>query len=339
MPRLFARIILLVCCCVLLVPPLHAEETNEILARGTVIKRPITVMVDNHVNAVPQSGFNQAAIVFEALAEGGITRFMMLFNADMPLPSTIGPVRSTRLYYGQLAQSFAAVHVHAGGSPAGLNLMATSTMVYDVDGLKRAHAAPFYRSKSNVAPHNLFTSGDGIASHVAANNATYTLPAVINADGTLSQGIDGNIGYLYRGDADVAQRPAGMQISYYFLTKATGAAWGYDPNCNCYLRSVRGKAAIDANSKSQISTKNIIVLEVPSQRIMGDPKGRMDVSVVGNGRAVLFQDGLVFDIEWRKETGEAPLRFFYLDGISEVSMVQGGIWMAIIPTLTRLSMR
>ncbi|MFM7678408.1 MAG: DUF3048 domain-containing protein, partial [Roseiflexaceae bacterium] len=119
MPRLCMRIILLLCCAVLLVPVLHAEETSVMLARGTVVKRPITVMVDNHVNAVPQSGFNQAAIVFEALAEGGITRFMMLFNADMPLPSTIGPVRSTRLYYGQLAQSFAAVHVHAGGSPAG----------------------------------------------------------------------------------------------------------------------------------------------------------------------------------------------------------------------------
>ena len=72
---------------------------------------------------------------------------------------------------------------------------------------------------------------------------------------------------------------------------------------------------------------------------MGDPKGRMDVSVIGNGRAVLFQDGLVFDIEWRKETAEAPLRFYYLDGVSEVSMVHGAVWMAIIPTLTRLSMR
>lgn len=339
MPRFFAQMTLLLSLSLLMIPALQAQETSPILVRGTVIKRPITVMVDNHINAVPQSGFNQAAIVFEALAEGGITRFMMLFNADMALPSTIGPVRSTRLYYGQLAQSFEAVHVHAGGSPAGLNLMATSTMVYDVDGLKRAHAAPFYRSKANVAPHNLYTSGDGIAVHVANHTATYTQPAVTNADGTLSQPVDGDIGYLYRGDADATQRPAGMQISYYFLSKATGAAWGYDPGCNCYLRSVRGKVAIDANDKQQITTKNIIVLEVPSQRIMGDPKGRMDVSVIGNGRAVLFQDGLVFDIEWRKETAEAPLRFYYLDGVSEVSMVHGAVWMAIIPTLTRLSMR
>jgi hypothetical protein len=278
-------------------------------------------------------------VVFEALAEGGITRFMMVFNADQPLPSAIGPVRSTRLYYGQLAQGFRAVHVHAGGSPAGLQLMATSTQTVDVDGLKRAHAAPFYRSKRNVAPHNLFTSGDAVATHVANLNASYIVAPFTDEAGTLQYVADSDVGYNYRGDGDATARPAGMQISYYFLTKATGASWAYDPNCNCYLRTVRGKVAIDANTKTQITTKNVVVLEVPSQRIMGDPKGRMDVSVIGKGRAVIFQDGQVFDVEWRKDVAESPLRFYYLDGVTEVSMVNGAIWMAIIPTLERLSVR
>lgn len=339
MKQFFVRIMLGIGLAVALVQPALADTGAPTLVRGSVIKRPITVMIDNHQDAEPQSGFSHAAVVFEALAEGGITRFMMVFNADQPLPSAIGPVRSTRLYYGQLAMGFKAVHVHAGGSPAGLNLMATSTQTVDVDALKRAHSAPFYRTKTNVAPHNLFTSGDGIAAHVAAKNATYINAPSSDASGAAQYSADSDVGYIYRGDGDPATRPAGMQIAYYFLSKATGASWTYDPRCNCYLRVVRGKAAKDANTKAQITTKNVVVLEVPSQRIMGDPKGRMDVSVIGKGRAVLCQDGQVFDVEWRKEAADAPLRFYYLDGVTEVSMVNGPIWMAIIPTLERLSIR
>ena len=339
MRRSLLQLLLAFVLCVLVITPTSADSGLPTLPRGSVAKRPITVMIDNHVNAVPQSGFTQAAVVFEALAEGGITRFMMVFNADLPLPATIGPVRSTRLYYGQLAQGFKAVHVHAGGSPAGLSLMANSTVTYDVDALKRAHGAAFYRAKTNVAPHNLFTSGDGLSQHVANKGASYIQTPITNADGSVWYVPDNDVGYLYRADGDATIRPAGMTISYYFLTKATGASWAYDPACNCYFRSVRGKKAIDANTKAQISTKNIVVLEVPSQKIMGDPKGRMDVSVIGSGKAVLFQDGMVLDVEWRKETAESPLRYYYLDGVTEVSMVNGPIWMAIIPTLTRLSVR
>lgn len=339
MKHIMTRVIVSITVWIAIFQPVWATSTPPNLVRGSVIKRPISVMIDNHVDAVPQSGFSHAAVVFEALAEGGITRFMMVFNADQPLPNAIGPVRSTRLYYGQLAMGFHAVHVHAGGSPAGLNLMATSTQTVDVDALKRAHAAPFYRTKNNVAPHNLFTSGDGIAAHVANKNASYIHTPIVDAAGATQYVADTEVGYIYREDGDAAMRPAGMQINYYFLTKATGASWGYDPTCNCYFRTVRGKAAIDANTKAQITTKNIVVLEVPSQRIMGDPKGRMDVSVIGKGRAVIFQDGQVFDVEWRKEVAESPLRFYYLDGVTEVSMVNGPIWMAIIPTLARLSVR
>jgi hypothetical protein len=100
---------------------------------------------------------------------------------------------------------------------------------------------------------------------------------------------------------------------------------------------VNGKIARDANTKAQITVKNVIAMEVPSQLIMGDPKGRMDVEVVGKGPAVIYQDGLVFDVEWRKENAEAPLRFYYLDGVTEVSMVRGQMWISVLPTLTHVS--
>jgi hypothetical protein len=315
----------------------RADGGDAILPRGGVFNHPITVMIDNHVDAVPQSGFNNAAVVFEALAEGGITRFMMVFNGDAFTPSAIGPVRSTRLYFGQLALGFKAVHVHAGGSPQGLALMANNPQAIDIDALRRGNGGPFYRTNTNVAPHNLFTSANGLTVRIAQKGVGTIQAATTDANGAAVPVADPDVGYLYRDDSDVSVRPTGQRVSYYFLNRYTGATWIYDPTSNSYGRTVNGKIARDANTKNQITVKNLIVMEVPSQRIMGDTKGRMDVEVIGKGAAVIYQDGLVFDVEWRKESAEAPLRFYYLDGVTEVSMVRGQMWITVLPTLTHLS--
>jgi hypothetical protein len=315
----------------------QADTGNATLPRGGVYQHPITVMIDNHVDAVPQSGFHDAAVVFEALAEGGITRFMLVFNGDAFTPNAIGPVRSTRLYYAQLAIGFKAVHVHAGGSPQGLALMANSTQAIDIDALRRGNGGPFYRTKTNVAPHNLFTSANGLIAQLTQKGVSTIQPATIDANGVAVPVADPDVGYLYRDDGDPATRPTGQRIRYYFLNRYTGATWVYDPISNAYGRTVNGKIARDANTKAQITVKNVIAMEVPSQLIMGDPKGRMDVEVVGKGPAVIYQDGLVFDVEWRKENAEAPLRFYYLDGVTEVSMVRGQMWISVLPTLTHVS--
>ena len=330
-------LVLMGLCAIAMGQPARAEEVVATLPRGDVYNHPITVMIDNHVDAVPQSGFQQAAVVFEALAEGGITRFMMVFNGDAFTPSAIGPVRSTRLYFAQLALGFKSVHVHAGGSPQGLALLANSTQTIDVDALRRGNGGPFYRTTTNVAPHNLFTSANGLLAHIAHKGVGPIQPASVDGNGAPLPVADPDVGYLYRDDGDAAVRPTGQRISYYFLNRATGATWVYDPTSNSYGRMVKGKIARDANTKTQITVKNVIVMEVPSQLIMGDPKGRIDVEVVGKGPAVIYQDGLVFDVEWRKETAESPLRFYYLDGVTEVSMVRGQMWISVLPTLTRLS--
>jgi hypothetical protein len=330
-------LVLIGLCVVPMRQPARAEALVATLPRGGVYQHPITVMIDNHVDAVPQSGFNDAAVVFEALAEGGITRFMMVFSGDTFTANAIGPVRSTRLYFGQLALGFKSVHVHAGGSPQGLALLANSTQIIDVDALRRGNSGPFYRTKTNVAPHNLFTSANGLLAHIAQKGTGLIQPASVDGNGAPLAVADPDVGYLYRDDGDATVRPTGQRISYYFLNRATGATWVYDPTSNTYGRMVKGKIARDANTNTQITVKNVIAMEVPSQRIMGDPKGRMDVEVIGKGPAVIYQDGLVFDVEWRKDTAESPLRFFYLDGVTEVSMVRGQMWITVLPTLTHLS--
>ena len=89
-------------------------------ARGTLTKRPYAVMIDNHPDAYPQTGLDHALVVFEALAEFGITRFMAIYAPGIgPDAPAIGPVRSARLYYVQWAMGFGTLYAHAGGSPQG----------------------------------------------------------------------------------------------------------------------------------------------------------------------------------------------------------------------------
>lgn len=96
--------------------PRSAAEVS--IPRGSVTSRPYTVMIDNHPKAYPQTGLNQAAIVFEALAEYGITRYMAVyFPGITPDLATIGPVRSARAYFVEWARGLRGVYVHAGGAP------------------------------------------------------------------------------------------------------------------------------------------------------------------------------------------------------------------------------
>ena len=310
----------------------HAGVT-PMLPRGGFIARPISVMIDNHSDARPQSGFDDAALVFEALAEGGITRFMLVYNADNPLPSTIGPVRSTRRYFAEWAAGLSAVHVHAGGSPEGLAIAQSNPKIVNVDGLLRGTWATFYRSNTNVVPHNLYTSGQQLVDYVATKQ-----PQPIGArqpDGSIAPVLDGGdyMGYLYRTPVTRDQRAGGQTIHYSFLTRWTSADWAYDVEQNRYVRSVNGTLAVDGTSKNAITVTNVVVMEAASELIAGDEKGRIELGSIGTGRAKLFQEGREYDVTWRKNYTEGRLRFFYLDGVTEVPFVEGNTWIAVVPWL------
>ncbi|HMQ34533.1 MAG TPA: DUF3048 domain-containing protein, partial [Chloroflexaceae bacterium] len=128
------------------------------LARGSVTARPYAVMLDNHPKAYPQTGMNQAPLVFEALAEYGITRYMAIFVPGIsPELRTIGPVRSARSYYVEYAKGLRGIYVHAGGAPDALTMARTSVEITDMDALRRDAGAFFRRASDRAAPHNLYT--------------------------------------------------------------------------------------------------------------------------------------------------------------------------------------
>ncbi|MEN9937831.1 MAG: hypothetical protein RLZZ387_4410 [Chloroflexota bacterium] len=293
------------------------------LARGAVSEHPFVVMIDNHPNAFPQTGLDKAAVVFEALAEFGLTRYMAVYAPGItPEAPEVGPVRSARLYFVQWAMGFGGLYVHAGGSPQALELAEATDVIVNVDALLRVSGSYFRRSTNRDAPHNLFTSTTDLES--AAEKLAP--PDFSRSD----------VGFLFKEDAPVSARPASQELSYFFLYKEDDAGWTYDQDTNSYLRLRRGKAVRDALTGEQLRVKNVVVLEVQEAPIPGDPKGRIEQQVIGSGKARVFMDGIEREVSWRKDSAEAPLLILEASG-EEVRFNPGAIWITAIPSLENLT--
>jgi hypothetical protein len=279
-------------------------------------------MIDNWLAAYPQSGLANASLVFEALAEGGITRFMAVYqDGSLPDAPEIGPVRSTRLYFVQWAMGLQAVYMHAGGSPDGLEVARTTDRIVNAEAL--ALSKYTRRDSRRSLPHNLYTG-------------SALLRAFVN-DKNQSPPNDPQLGYLFDRMAPAAP-PQATTINYQFTDPDFRAGWHYDPATNGYYRTMRDEPHIDRVTGQQIWMRNVVVMEVPEALRSGDSKGRLDLQMLGSGSARIFNAGRQIEATWRKEGAAAPLRFYDAGG-EEVVFNVGTIWIAAIPSLQRLSVQ
>lgn len=293
------------------------------LARGTAPQRLVAVLLDNSAPAYPQTGLDSAVLVFEALTEYGITRYMAVFAPGIsPEAPKIGAVRSVRLYFVQWAMGLGAVLVHAGGSPDGLMLAESATEIANMDALRLEAINYFYRSDDREAPHNLYTTSVEIQRFVIDN-------AVGDFDPTEQ-------GFIFKHDLPTNQLPASQRISYFFLDPADPAGWVYDPPTNGYFRLRQNEPHIDQRTGAQLWFKNVVVMEVPEQPIPGDDKGRIEQQVIGEGRAHVFIDGFEREVRWSKSAAAAPLHFYDLNG-DEVRFNVGPVWVAALPALANMT--
>ena len=132
--------------------PLTGAETTE-----DATKRPVTaVMIENSTDARPQSGIKDAGIVYEAVAEGGITRFLALYQESRP--GLIGPVRSIRPYYVEWASAYDPAIAHVGGSYRARQMIGSGSYGLDMDQF--SYGSYYWRTADREAPHNVYTSFD-----------------------------------------------------------------------------------------------------------------------------------------------------------------------------------
>ena len=274
--------------------------TGRLVTPAAAARHPIAIMIDDQFDARPQSGFNAASIVWQAPAEGGIPRYMMIFQEN--IPTDVGPVRSSRYYYIAWASELRALYAHAGGSPQALDTLraqGNGQLVWNADEFR--WGGSFHRvGPPRFAPHNLFTSGANlraIAKTVGARDGPIKWP------------------WTFARDAVLGYRPIGGRIIVNY--QANTVRYDYDRKSNSYLRSVTGeKRQIDAATKRRVAPKNVIVMKMVFGPLNDNnpKKHRLEARIIGSGQAWISTNGITIAGTWKKTSTTSPTRFFDRSG-------------------------
>lgn len=266
--------------------------------------RPFAVMIDNYPAARPQFGLAEASLVYEAPVEGGVTRYLAFFLPETA-PAAIGPVRSAREYYIDIARETQATYVHCGGSPEAL-LKAKSLGKSDVNEFFQG--SYFWREGSRPAPHNVLTSGVNLNKYRLdySENSSDFAAWQFKATSSVNQIIVPRIDIKYPNEYAVY--------------------WQYDQATNKYERFLNDKNHLDASGRKIMADNVIIHL---SYFTVIDEKLRLKMSETDSGQALLCQDGNCVVGKYKKNTAEDRTRYYTKDN-SEFIFNAGITWVEMI---------
>lgn len=320
--------------------PLNGEMLGQSLKAKWEGRRPMGIMVENSLDARPQSGLSSADIIYEAVAEGGITRFLAIYYCHDA--SFIGPVRSARIYFIKLLQGYGnyPLYAHVGGA----NTDGPADALGEIEELGWANyndlnqfSVPFpnfwrdyERLPNRATEHTVYTSSAKLWEYAK------TKRKLSNVD---EDGVPWNKDFQpwkFKSDAAQDARGATSRISFNFwdTTAANyGVVWKYDRASNSYVRENGGKAHLDKNTGKPLTTKNVVVLLADESVANDGYEGGQHLlyDIVGTGEGVLFQDGKAVKIAWDKAEEESG--FVFTDsGGKEVSFNRGQIFVEILPT-------
>ncbi len=288
-----------------------SAPTAGVEKKSPFTKRPIAVIVENAPAARPQSGLSKADIVYEILAEGGITRFLAIFNSEPA--ENVGPVRSARPYFVLKAAENDAIFAHSGGSVEAFTYL-EMLAVDHIDEMKNFQ--PFWRTQDRPPPHNLYTSVASLRQE--AQRLGYNKPIRV---GGFLVGDLGNPG---------GEKASKLEIDYAADYKVE---FTYLPDKNVYQRFINGAPHIDAAAGRAIQCSTIIVQVAEHQ--VKDEEGRLEIRFVGEGKGWVFRDGKVAPLRWEKNDLRDKTRFYLADG-EELKINPGKVWIEVVDTRTKV---
>ncbi len=276
---------------------------------------PFIVMIENHVDSRPVAGIDKASIVYEAIVEGEVTRYMAVFDQNVAV-ERIGPVRSARPFYVELAEEWDGVYFHAGGSPAGLEKLKTSPM-YNINEIS-GDGIYFWRDTQRFAPHNLYISGENMRRARSAKDIATTT--------------DSFTPWKFKDDADISSTTFNFDTASSIATSVIADFAGHDlykvefrysSSSNDYTRYLGGQLH-KTEQGIIVKAKNIIIQKVAARVV--DSYGRLAVDVDGSGVGELYQDGIRKDITWEQVGGRT---LYFDDDGQEISFNRGVTWVML----------
>ncbi len=292
------------------------EEKQVQIFQGT--DRPIAVMIDNHNQAWPQAGLQEAYMVYEIIVEGGETRLMALFKGvDI---EKIGPVRSARHYFIDYVMENDAIYAHFGQSPQAQSDLKKFS-INDIDGIAE-DGVTFWRVKDKSAPHNAVTSTEKLME--SARNKKYKTTS--SKESVLNYVTD---------EINLEEGQAATAITIPHSNLQT-VKYEYDQENKVYKRYARKKEQVDWTTGKTITTKNIII-EFCDNYTLADTenKGRQGLKNIGTFDGYYITNGKAIKIKCIKNTREEQTVYQDLEG-NEIKVNDGNTFVNICPIAAKV---
>jgi len=297
---------------------LYSPITGLPIGDDLAKQRPVAVMLDNHYAARWQAGLSDADVVYEVLAEGLITRYLAIFQSHVP--DVIGPVRSARPYYIQLALSYNPLYVHVGGSDQAF-LDIKRLKMADIDGMKAGYDV-YYRTDHKYIPHNMYTSYTGISKEASRRGYLEEVSYEGMFIDVTHHPISGDPGQYLK----VIYKPSSSSDpTGYFIE------FKYDEDKQQYMRYVNGQAHKDETTEIHLAADNVVVLH--AKHTVLDSAGRRAVDIVGQGKGYYLNRGVSMPITWSKAGGYEVTKYYDMNG-EELKLNPGKTWIQVISDST-----
>ncbi len=311
--------------------PLNGVLYTEAEAAVWQARRPMAVVINNHILARPQAGLSRADIVYEAVAEGGISRFVAIFHSQ--LPEKVGPVRSARKYFVDFAKENDAWYGHWGGASTAneANVYEYMRAIYvsSIDAMW-AGAQAFWRDFSRSVP----------SEHTGYTSIPKLYEVAYRQYPDQRRQLDPlAAGWVFKDEAPAEDRPDAGSLTFNFWDLPDFAVeWDYDRTLNSYKRSQGGQPHLDGETNEVLTAKNVIVLFM-DERSLNDGKGHLLYKTVGRGEGKAFLDGRAFDLIWVRKSVADRTRFLVVEksarppaSSKELELNRGQIWIEVLPT-------
>lgn len=302
--------------------------------------RPLGVMIENHENARPQSGLSFADVVYEAVAEGGITRFLSVYYCQDA--GFVGPVRSARTYFLDFISEYGSfpLYAHVGGA----NQPGPADALSQIDDYgwggyndmnQFSIGFPTFWRDYNRLGHPTDTE------HTMYSTTQKLWDFAKSGRGLSNVDKDGNswdqnfVPYSFKDDAALADRPATEKLHFEFWSSMPlyFVDWTYDKASNLYKRAVGGKPHIDLDTNKQLTVKNVVSLFMRERNAFDGYENNVHLlyGTKGTGKAVVYRDGKKVEGTWRKDKRTSRTLLFDLNG-DPIKFDKGNIWFSILPT-------
>lgn len=317
--------------------PLNGSKHTKKAADFWSKRRPLSVMVENHTEARPQSGLSSADVVYEAVAEGGITRFMALFYCNLS-DVQVGPVRSARTYFLDWLGEYDALYAHVGGANTPGPADALGQIIkYGVKDLNQFSIGfpVFWRDyqrlgHSVATEHTMYSTTAKLWNVGAKRGFTATDSAGIKWEKNF-------VPWKFKDDK-AGGGAANIKVNFWESQGGYDVTWIYDPATNSYKRQNGGSPHMDLDNNSQLNPKVVVIqFEREANANDGYPGNvHLLYGTTGSGKALFFQDGGVVEGKWIKASRLARSKYVDASG-KEIEFNRGQIWIQTVPEGSKVS--